>query len=799
MTKIKVLELVGFRGARHPLHLDLTKDSRSVAVFGDNGSGKSTITDAVEWFFTGRVDHLWREDCQAQALRNVNLMDGDSSSVSVEFADGPPAAKRILNSKLVARLHPTSSELNSYLEKAAAERLILRHQELTLFVAMRKGEKRKYIAKIIGYDVVTTFRDTIQQTLNALKVSPDYVAAKKTVDGHKGELLKLAKEIITTEGKYYEALNSLIVPFELATELKDDASFDACQTNLKSRIKQEEKATRKIKLQALARKLELLKEELESLTTCRNTFLPAYHGLIKNVSELQKLHLGDFLRKGKAVLEQGDGLDSKCPFCLADADLDALEETVAFRIEQLETTRAKQQASHAAMNSFVKTLQEVSRLCQETHLAARGSPCSETFTGKLLELANVAKSHAGHIPTVCATFLEIAEDPAFVDAEKEIAKAIDAQKQSVEAAEAKEVLTHEEESIVDVLRTMSNIRDQFRGYQADTQTIEAFETQIRSLQKIFEEFVKVQTEAMQNALDVMSKDIRRFYNAMHPHENAEAVHLSIVGDEGVEFWYKFHGQEVHPPMKYLSESHLNSLGVALFLASVKLFNETSHFFVLDDIVSSFDIGHRRRLLRLLKDEFSDWQIILLTHEQLWFELIRREMRPGWILHEVVLDDENGVLLQPSPGSFRELVEQKRSRNEDIENDLRKLLELVLKEVCHNLEVKVAFRFNDSNEKRMPGELLSALKGTVNKKCASLKNHAVFSKLDGSAFIANLGSHDNTERLSTEDIELVLEDIDVLDGLFRCPDCNVVVSSEHYVTSTKTITCKCGKLSLAWKE
>jgi hypothetical protein len=165
-------------------------------------------------------------------------------------------------------------------------------------------------------------------------------------------------------------------------------------------------------------------------------------------------------------------------------------------------------------------------------------------------------------------------------------------------------------------------------------------------------------------------------------------------------------------MKYLSESHLNSLGICLFLASAKLFNKVNRFLVLDDIVTSFDLGHRRRLLRLIKDEFNDWQIILLTHEHLWFEMIKREFKQsGWLFDEMVWDLENGILMAPSSADWKELVAEKRKKY-DVSNDIRKLLEASLKEICRALEVKVAFRFNDENEHRMSGELLSALRSTI---------------------------------------------------------------------------------------
>ena len=59
MIKIRKLTISGFRGSSIiPFELDLTKHHRSVAIFGENGTGKSTVTDAIEWFYANRVDHL---------------------------------------------------------------------------------------------------------------------------------------------------------------------------------------------------------------------------------------------------------------------------------------------------------------------------------------------------------------------------------------------------------------------------------------------------------------------------------------------------------------------------------------------------------------------------------------------------------------------------------------------------------------------------------------------------------------------------------------------------------------------
>ncbi|CUH68396.1 hypothetical protein TG4357_03541 [Thalassovita gelatinovora] len=282
-------------------------------------------------------------------------------------------------------------------------------------------------------------------------------------------------------------------------------------------------------------------------------------------------------------------------------------------------------------------------------------------------------------------------------------------------------------------------------------------------------------------LDTISDDVGKFYTALHPKESVDKVRLTMVGDEGVEFQYTFHGKETQPPRKYLSESHLNSLGVVLFLANARIFNKHAKFLVLDDIVTSFDTSHRRRLLRLLRDEFSDWQIIILTHENIWFDIIKREMgQHGWIFHEVRSDGANGILLENSPATLKEIIEQKKGK-EDVTNDLRKLLELVLKNICQALEVRVAFRFNDINEKRMSDELISALRSTLKDKSPDLLDTQIFSDLPPAR-----------PRCSCRPL-----DIDFRDSNRRSPPkCGTCVTHQSYRTESPTTNVRLGAQLLA---
>ena len=48
--------------------------------------------------------------------------------------------------------------------------------------------------------------------------------------------------------------------------------------------------------------------------------------------------------------------------------------------------------------------------------------------------------------------------------------------------------------------------------------------------------------------------------------------------------------------------------------------------VLDDVLIGLDISHRIPVLKLLRKEFHDWQLILMTHDRVWYDLAREYTR-----------------------------------------------------------------------------------------------------------------------------------------------------------------------------
>jgi hypothetical protein len=207
------------------LPLDFTSKSRSLAIFGENAAGKSTITDALEWFLTDRVGHLWREDCKQEALRHVLIAEGDDSTVAVEFIGDSLTGEKRLSSALKTSTDLANDNTRSVVEGLQDDRIILRHADIVAFLDQQKGAKRKAIADIIGYEEINIFRDAIQGTLNALKREPAYTGAKTNAETLAGDMVRDVGQIAPDRQALLTIAQSIVAPFELGIEITDEATF----------------------------------------------------------------------------------------------------------------------------------------------------------------------------------------------------------------------------------------------------------------------------------------------------------------------------------------------------------------------------------------------------------------------------------------------------------------------------------------------------------------------------------------------------------------------------------------------
>ena len=127
----------------------------------------------------------------------------------------------------------------------------------------------------------------------------------------------------------------------------------------------------------------------------------------------------------------------------------------------------------------------------------------------------------------------------------------------------------------------------------------------------------------------------RYHQVYRRFENTELI-LS-VRREGVEL-LRHHN--------ILNEARLSAIGLVIYLAglliSVPAASPYPKLLVLDDVLVGIDMENRLPVLRILKEHFSDWQIVLMTHDQVWYEMVMMESGAAkWSAYELWLS-EDGV-------------------------------------------------------------------------------------------------------------------------------------------------------------
>ena len=134
------IEMQAFRGVREKLSLEFPRGTSAV-LLGENGTGKSTVADALEWYLTGEIDFL-RHEGRASSLRHVDARSSDATLVSLQTTGA-------LGGNLEFGYTPSKAVC-----VAGRETFLLRGRTLTAFVERTKGEKWKALAELLGLEEV---------------------------------------------------------------------------------------------------------------------------------------------------------------------------------------------------------------------------------------------------------------------------------------------------------------------------------------------------------------------------------------------------------------------------------------------------------------------------------------------------------------------------------------------------------------------------------------------------------------------------------------------------------------------
>ena len=605
---IDKIQVQNFRGIRH---VDLPVKGCNLIVVGENGAGKSSLVDALEYFFTGRVEQLEGRSDVNKSQSIPNLVGGPTE-VKVALRGVAPETGIPLPFPNRQKAIPRS--LAPLLDLAARRAFVLRRSQLLRFINARDAERYNQISQLIGLARLDRMDAAWRKERNAARGRVDRLRREHSnILNRLGQLLGTP---IQTEGELMGALNALFAGLDLPP-IAGREELARGQAALKGRTRFGTEPVGTELLGALRQQIDEICSAIAEVRFQDATLTQSMQAFWEQSQLLEDASLEPLLSEGHRYLEQAPGTSS-CPLC---------EEPIRDRAKLLKRLAARLSDLHAL-----------------TRLRSRCSELQRALDGNLLRLGDALAAlkrglEAQELTTHLAT-LQAAQDetrqwrgslrdwePLLHGAGRDhraasievLLSILPDLQQSIDRRVEALAPTDAEQAALDALVTLAHVDEQWQMLKARAHGLEKAGYVCRQIERVYDELIAARKRGLERLRLQLEEDLYRLYEQMHPGEGYEAVTIPVQQAQrsSIALRARFHDQDEAHPLSFYSEGHLDSLGLCIFLAFIKRFNQDLKLIVLDDVLTTVDAGHRLRVARMLAREFPDFQFVITTHDQVW--------------------------------------------------------------------------------------------------------------------------------------------------------------------------------------
>ena len=753
--RITSITMQAFRGVPGTFLLDLS-NGRSSAILGDNATGKSTIADAVEWYFKGRIDFLTKEG-RGDAIRHSGAASGLETKVTVS-TDGR------FGGDITASVPPPQAVR----EVGLSEIFLLRGGTLADFINKTKGEKWQALAELLGLEAIDHMRLDLQRVRNELEDAErtvrTEVAQKDSALSHRigevsdsGIFAAFKEKCSAAQVKPPNGLDQALDP-EWYRAMAPEGSPDQ----------------RAAALQIAIADLEAIVEQPVSPDP-----IDDWNRFAAEAETATHLRLDLYNAAGSLI--EADPVDpGRCPLCEQPVDLDDLSRHISAELASLESATNALGAAQQVARGFVIQLDDAHRARSDIHRLARqhGVELVELPSSPVDALKRrIDEVRAGDQDAVRSHV----DDLEFWDSQS---------LNSLQAA-IPTPATERDQALVEI----GMLQAEASSWKSAVRRRDKARADLDLANRVFIRYQQEQHDHFSRVVQEISRRVAEIYKFLHPEGGIGAVDVETVGDKGAELSIAYYGRKERPPHRVLSESHLNSLGIALFLTMAETFNQNLGFLVLDDIVNSFDREHRGRLADLLVYKFEDTQLIVLTHDEQFFTQISLRA-PSWVKEHFTSWSYSGGPRTKRYQSDRLLEEAAKGRAEGdrigAAQKGRRALEEFLQEACERLEALLPFRRGQQNDQRPAEEVIKGLRRTLKERAPVLNQELqdLLNKLEADLqAVLNVESHASLVSASNQEVSDALGRVTKLRGRFICQACGTRV---WHTGTPEAARCKCGR-------
>lgn len=348
--RVKTINISWFRGAgdRAVLNTGL----KNVVVYGSNGSGKSSFSDAIEYVVTkGKIRHLMHEysgSRQEKGVINTHAPAGSSSAIRISF-EGDVSIDVIIKPDGTPSFSSNPEDLVDFVQTWELEQLILRQDEVAAFIERTKGGKYSVLLPLLGLENL----EQAAENISKLSRSVEELGELST----KSERLSILKQLAN---KYFPDLSEQTVIKILKDVAKDyirgriPTQFEQLVNALSVTIKQRiDSFTPEITRHALIKKIyeEDLPQKLENMLEAEEKILGKLDALLDSRIEI--------LQEASKYIDKLDTnqKEIKCPACGKIVRTDEFSKHVQSELQALKdlcSSRDLAIKSRQALNNSIR-------------------------------------------------------------------------------------------------------------------------------------------------------------------------------------------------------------------------------------------------------------------------------------------------------------------------------------------------------------------------------------------------------------------------------------------------------------
>lgn len=579
-TKLKSITLKGFRGASTESTVSFASDKKVTMIFGENGTGKSSVVDAFAFVCERGIGSL--DDRSGGKINHLVSIASNPEDLIVTLKND--------SSTWIAKLVGASIDVKPGSPTPPVR--ILRRANITRLIEAEPKKRFEELKAFISVPGIESCEDTLRKAVKNTEIQ---------LNSHLASLLQ-ANTGLTSYWEKEGKPEKTALEWAVKQKAVDVSVLTANVAEIKKLLD---------RLQTFETKRTDLTTKKERLTKATESHTAAAEALAKQESALstESADLVTLLTDAKAYIEKRKALSS-CPVCENPVARETLLDSL--------TKRAGQMSGLARAKALIQQQAKAVDLAKENFSSANSqlaTAAKEVLAALLASKLTSLNDTVLDRKLLAAPEGEESEDALLQRGESLSASAAGVRTALENQSKTDGAVEQKRNAIVTYLEQIES---------AESAKVEA-SALLTGLKQSLDIVEKTRKAYVAEVLKEISDEVERLYTFMHPSESIGGLRLQLKPkvQGSLELQGNFHSENAVAPQAYFSESHLDTLGLCIFMALAKKYRTPETIVILDDVVTSVDSTHLERFIKLVEAECDHFNhTVITTHYRPWRERYR---------------------------------------------------------------------------------------------------------------------------------------------------------------------------------